>query len=142
MEVCPLNNRTRALKTGGLLALIGPLPGYFVFAFRNFLAVGNAGEALRLFVYFYAAAILLFGWYCFIIGVIGALLHDKLNALGVPSSARAGAVVMLGAAAAVPIVLMEGSATRGMGIAAMVSAGFWIAAYLALAAREGANQKP
>lgn len=136
-----MNNRTRMLKIGGLLALVGPLPGYFVFAFRNFAAAGTAGEALRLFVYFYAAALLLFGWYCFFIGLIGVMLHDKLNALGVSSPARTGAVATLGAAAAVPIVLMEGSAARGMGIAAVVSAAFWISAYLMMAARENANQK-
>lgn len=133
MEDCRLNNIARTLKIGALLALVGPLPGYAVFAFKNFAAAGNVGEALRLFVYFYGAALLLFGWYCFLIGAIGCLVHQKLTA---SRPARTGAVVALAAASVIPIILMEGSATRGLGIAALVSAAFWTAAYLTLAVSE------
>lgn len=131
-----MNTRTRALKIAGLMGLLGPLPGYVVFAARNFIVASDIEESLRLFVYFYAGAVVLFGWYCFIIGLVAALLHDKLNALGMPRPARTGVIVMLGVAAAVPTILLEGGSIRGLGVAGSISAAFWIAAYLILVHRQ------
>lgn len=131
-----MSNRIRVLKIAGLMAFIGPFPGYVVFAFRNFSADTNAAEFLRLFSYFYGAALLVSGWYCFLVGLAGVLLHDKLGALGLPRLARTGALVLLGAASAVPAMLIEGAAAKGVGLAGSISAAFWIAAYLILAYRE------
>ena len=131
-----LDARTRIFTIAGLLGLLGPLPGYIVFAGKNFMVASDIKESVRLFAYFYAgAALLYFGWYCFVVGFLGSVFHEKLSTPGVPRSVRMISVVMLGIAAAVPTILLEGTATRGLGLAGVVSAAFWIGVYLLLVYR-------
>lgn len=132
-----MNLRNRVIKIAVLLGLLGPLPGYIVFAGRNFLDASDLKGSFMQFGYFYVVgAVPVFGWYCFIIGLIAALLHGKLDALGWARSARTSVIMMLGALAAVPVILLGGGVPRGVGLAAVVSSAFWIAAYLMLVYRE------
>lgn len=130
-----MNNKNRVLKISALLGLLGPLPGFTVYAGRNFFVSSELAESLRLFAYFYAGAVLLFGWYCFIIGFAAALLHGKLDAAGWSRPARTSVIVGLGVMAAIPTILIEGTVSRGLGLAGAVSAGFWIGAYLLMTFR-------
>lgn len=132
---------THALKIAVVLGLLGPLPGYLHYIITRGGSLvsqpSDVGGFWGPFFFWYAtAAVPLFGSYCFIVGLVGTVLHDKLSAPGISRSVRAAAVVALGGAASVPVILLGGSATSGWGLEGLISVGFWVAVYLLQSCRK------
>lgn len=132
--------RWGVLRMAVILGWLGPLPGFLTLTvspsrLTHFPSVSEAFGALGILLPYVAFAVPMFGSYCFIVGLSGGALIGRYTCAPAPRWIRPVAIVVMSALAAVPFILIEGSAVSGMGLAAMVSAASACVAILSLSGR-------